>query len=113
MTTAQRADHARALTQRRSDEVRAGIRRAVPSEIKASGLNLHGLATAIRERISRLGPERFGLKRVPDVETISAVLCELRFERQGRTGALYSEIDTLKPERARFLLKHSTSSSST
>jgi len=105
-----RAAHFRALTQQRSDFVRAGIRRAIPAEVKYHGLWCHGLATRVRERIERLGPQLFGLESVPDVETISSVIKQLREEQMVSTTP---ETVAMASVRTRYVLQHSLSASTT
>jgi hypothetical protein len=96
------------MTRQRSERVRAGIRRAVPLAIKLHGLNARGLATWVQSRILKHEPATFGLDRVPDIETISSVIRELRIDWQP-VAALKPEAIALKPGQVRHVLAHSSS----
>ena len=81
---AKRSAHARALTQQRSDIVRAGIRGAIPAQLRVHALHHRGLATYVRKRITKFRPATFGLVRVPDL-----------------TALVFAAIDGTAPARAR------------
>jgi hypothetical protein len=72
---AAKAGRARAVAERnveRSLDIRAGIARA----IGALPVDAWGAASVVQRRILRAGPDFYGLRHVPDVETIRAVLRE-------------------------------------
>ena len=81
-----RSEAALERTQARSAAVRLGIRRAVG----ALPAEAWGLAGIVQRRIANKGPTRYGLARIPDVETIRATLREIAAERNSRLSELES-----------------------
>lgn len=76
------ADKARAA---RSTALRAGIRLAAATVSEAMPLGLALTARRVQRRIELKGPEAFGLRRVPDIDTVRDVLNEMRVSFQNPT----------------------------
>jgi hypothetical protein len=77
-----RGDGAVQSSKARSAAIRGGIRRAVG----ALPADAWGVAGVVLRRIANKGPARYGLERVPDVETIRATLREMAEERNLRVS---------------------------
>ncbi len=77
-----RAEAAPERSHARSATIRAGIRQAVA----ALPLDVSGLAGVVLRRIANKGPAFYGLQRVPDIETIRAVLRSMRDERKSKVS---------------------------
>ncbi len=72
-----RSEKALARSQARSAAIRSGTRAA----IGALPAGDRGVAGAVQRRILRKGPATYGLRRVPDVETVRSVLAEMLAEK--------------------------------
>jgi len=81
-----RAAAAQERSQARSAAVRAGIRQAVGALPVAA----RGAAGVVQRRILRKGPATYCLQRVPDAETIRAVMRAMLAEKYSRVSVLVS-----------------------
>lgn len=104
-----RTDHAAAIRAARSEEIRAGIKRAIPTRVKLNALDARGLATWTQNRILRMECATFGLEKLPDVGTIRKTIAELQVD----WGTMNCEPCALKPALLLRNLAHDATVSTT
>jgi len=90
--SAGRAQAAQERSQAHSDAVRGGIRAAVG----ALPVGARGAAGIVQRRILRKGPATYCLQRVPDVETVRAVLRAMLAEKHSLVSVPVSAPESIK-----------------